>query len=84
MTEPQCKEIEITATTGGKVQIVQFKLSNDYTFGYTERYTIPTDWTPERIEEWKEAKTRAIKEKVDELAQAEQDALLGSSDWYGD
>lgn len=82
LTEPQCVEVEITASSGGKVQIVQFKLSNDFTFGYTEKYTIPTDWTPERLEEWRDNKLDEIKRKVDEHAQVEQDALLESSDWY--
>lgn len=83
MSEPRCTEVEITASTGGSVQIVKFNLRNDFGFTYTERYTIPADWTPERVREWQEAKTDEIKDKVDEFAQAEQDALLDASDWYG-
>lgn len=80
--QPQITELEISASAGGKVQIVRFNLQNEFSFGYTERYTIPADWSPERFEEWKETKTAEIKAKLDAQAQAEQDAMLASSDWY--
>lgn len=82
MTEPQCHAVDITVTTGGKVQIVQFKLSNSFELGYTESYTIPADWTEERREEWRVRKIDELKAKIDDFAQAEQDSLLASSDWY--
>lgn len=83
MAEPECTGVEITVSTGGAVQIVKFNLRNDFGFAYTEKYTIPADWSAERVETWKATKTAAIKEKVDALAQLEQDALLESADWYG-
>jgi len=82
VTEPKLVEVDIKASTGGKVQIVQFKLSNDFTFEYGERYTIPAGWSPERVEEWVDNKIEALKAKIDDFAQVEQDALLESSDWY--
>lgn len=82
MSEPRCTEVDITVTAGGKVQIVKFDLQNEFSFGYSEKYTIPSDWTPERLEDWLAAKTIAIKAKVDAQAQVEQDALLEVSDWY--
>lgn len=84
MTDPRCTELDINVSTGGSVQIVKFNLRNDFGFSYTERYTIPESWAPERFEEWKAAKTLAIKAKIDEFAQIEQDALLESSDWHHD
>lgn len=83
-SEPQITEVEISATAGGQVQIVKFNLQNEFSFGYTERYSIPADWDQERFEEWKERKTAEIKAKLDEQAQVEQDAMLASSDWYRD
>lgn len=80
--DPRCIEVEILVATGGKAQIVQFKLSNDFSYSYSEKYTIPSDWTPEHFEAWQANKTIEIKQKIDALAQAEQDALLASSDWY--
>lgn len=83
MSEPRCSEVNISVTSGGKVQIVKFDLQNEFSFGYSEKYTVPADWEPERFEEWLAAKTAAIKAKVDAFAQVEQDALLEISDWYG-
>lgn len=83
MSEPRCTDVEISVTAGGKIQIVKFNLQNDFGLSYSERYTIPADWSSERLEEWKASKVAAIQSKVDEYAQAEQDALLASSDWYG-
>lgn len=80
--EPQCIEVEISASTGGKVQIVQFKLFNDFHFHYGEKYTIPANWSEAKRDEWVARKREEIKIKLDALAQAEQDALLESSDWY--
>ena len=82
MSEPQCVEVSIDASVGGKVQIVQFKLTNDFHYNYGERHTIPSDWDQDRIDQWTKVKISEIKEKIDALAQAEQDALLESSDWY--
>lgn len=82
MSEPICKEVEISVRTGGSVQIVKFNLRNDFGFTYAERYTVPTDWSEERLEQWKVAKTKEIKDKIDQFAQVEQDALLASADWY--
>lgn len=81
-TNPTCTEVEISVRAAGKVQIVQFKLSNDYEVAYAERYTIPADWTQERIDEWKDNKTKQMREKIELYAQAEQDALIEASDWY--
>lgn len=82
MTEPQCIKVDISVQTGGQVQIVKFNLSNNFSFGYTESYTVPADWDEDRLREWIATKTQAMKDKVDGLAQAEQDSLLASSDWY--
>lgn len=84
MSEPTLTNVEITASTGGRVQIVKFNLQNEFGFGYTEKYTIPIDWSEERIETWQHNKMLAIKARVDEFAQVEQDALLEQSDWAGD
>lgn len=80
--EPRCVEVTIEAQTGGKVQIVQFKLSNDFSFNYGERYTVPAHWDQAKLNEWTERKIGEIKQKVEDFAQAEQDALLESSDWH--
>lgn len=84
MTEPNCTSVEIQVSTGGSVQIVKFNLRNEFGMTYTEKYTIPKDWSAERVETWRENKTAQLKEKVDAHAQVEQDALLASSDWYRD
>lgn len=82
MSDPVCSEVDITVTSGGKVQIVKFDLQNEFSFGYSEKYTVPADWSADRFEAWLATKTAAIKEKVDAFAQVEQDALLEVSDWY--
>lgn len=80
--DPVCTDVEITASSGGSVQIVKFNLRNDFGFTYTEKYTVPADWSPDRLAEWRDSKTQELKAKVDIFAQVEQDAMLASSDWY--
>lgn len=82
MSDPVCTEVEISATSAGHVQIVKFNLRNDFGLTYSEKYTIPSDWSEERLETWRQTKTDALKAKVEAYAQVEQDALLAASDWY--
>lgn len=82
MTEPQVKEISISARSGGTVQIVKYNLQNEFCIDQSVTYSIPEGWTDEQVDEFKRTKTLALQEEIQPFAQNEQDALLAQSDWW--
>lgn len=81
--EPQCVEATVSSSVGGKIQLVEYgKLSNSFNYSINRRYTIPEDWSEEDVERFQLEKLIEFREKLEPIAQAEQDDLLGQSDWY--
>lgn len=72
MSQPKPKEMTVTASTGGKVQVVKYELSGDYHFSVGGTWSIPEDWTDEQVEDFRQYK---LKQLIDELEQPAQNAL---------
>lgn len=79
-SEPQCTEVTVSSSVGGKVQIVKFEYTADYHYSMSRKYSVPEDWTEEQVENFQTAKTIDVRESVEELAQAELNDLMGQRD----
>lgn len=83
--EPQVEHATVSASVGGKVALVGFGgLSSDYHYSINRTYSIPKDWTEERVDEWQVEKAIELREKLEPIAQAEADELMGQSLLFND
>lgn len=71
--EPKLKEINVSFSAGGKVQIIKFDVSSDYHISASERYEIPEEMSNEDARAFRDAKYTEIRALVDAQAQAEFD-----------
>lgn len=73
MGEPVCTEVNVSASIGGKMQIVQYEWSQDYHFSHSRKFSVPEDWTERQIQEFQQAETIKLRVELEPLAQAEVD-----------
>lgn len=79
-TEPTCTEVTVSASVGGKVQIVKFEFTSDYHYSMSRKYSVPEDWTQDDVEAFQTKSTIDLREQVEQLAQAELDELMDQRD----
>lgn len=80
MSQPTPKEITVSARTGGKVQIVKFELSGDYSYSAGGTWTIPEDWSDSQVEEFRQYQLSKLIEELEGPAQNSLDDLYRQRD----
>lgn len=77
--QPECFEVAVSASKGGKVTIIKFDLSADYHYSETRKYTIPADWDEKQINAFVDGVQEELDARADKRAQAESDDLIQQS-----
>ena len=73
------KEVEVTASVGGKAQIVKFEYTEDFHYSQSVTYTVE-DMTDQEVDEFKEEQTKKLKKDLEPIAQETVDRLLDQRD----
>jgi hypothetical protein len=79
-SEPRCTEVTVSASVGGKVQIVKFEYTADFHYSMTRKYDIPEDWAETDVLDFQHDKTVLLREQLEVAAQAEMDELMRQRD----
>jgi hypothetical protein len=85
MSEPKVKEVTVSSSIGGKIQIVQFQFTSDFHYSITKKYDVDMtdgeadDFWRERLGELTEELTAPEQQRIDEL-QTLRDELSGASE----
>ena len=74
--EPTPLEINVSSSIGGKVQIIKFEYSEDYHFSQSEKWSIPEDYTPEQIAEFRSTIQAKLDEDLQKQAQVRVNELI--------
>lgn len=77
---PKCAEISVSASVGGKVQIVKFEFSSDYHFTMSGKWSIPEEWDDKDAEDFRNYQLSKLREELEPVAQKELDALIAQRD----
>lgn len=80
MAEPICTEISVSASVGGKVQIVKFEYTADFHYSMSRKFSIPEDWDAKEIKNFQQDKTLMLRQELEHIAQAEMDELIKQRD----
>jgi hypothetical protein len=72
------KEVSVSASIGGKIQIVQYQYTADYHYSNSQKYEV--DMTEEEATQFRAEKTRELREELEPIAQDEVDALTALRD----
>lgn len=78
--QPVPLEVAVSASVGGKVQIVKYEYDENYFISMTQRWSVPEDWTEEELAVFRKYQYSKLREQVQELGQTEVDALMASRD----
>ncbi len=73
--EVKLKEITVSASTGAKVQVVQYQYSEDVHFSMSQKYDVQGMDDPAEQEAFRAEKIKELKYQLDGLAQEEVDRL---------
>lgn len=79
-SEAKCTEVVVSASVGGKVQIVKFEYTADFHYSMTRKYDIPEDWSELDVLDFQHDKTVLLREQLEVAAQAEMDDLMRQRD----
>lgn len=79
-TDPQCKQVTVSVSIGGKVAMVGFGNMNE-SFNYAENrvYDVPDGYTDEQVDDFWAAKYVELREKIQELCDEREEALMEQS-----
>lgn len=80
MSEPTCTGCVVSASVGGKVQIVKFEYSADFHYAMSRTYDVPDDWNEDQVREFQQDKTIELRANLEGIAQAEMDELITQRD----
>lgn len=80
MSEPVCTEVNVSASVGGKVQIVKYEYTADYHYSMSRKYSVPEDWTEQDVRDFQQDKTITLRENLEGIAQGEMDELTKQRD----
>jgi len=80
MADPICTEVSVSASVGGKVQIVKFEYSADFHYSMSRKFTVPEDWDEKEIKNFQTDRTLALREDLENIAQAEMNELIKQRD----
>lgn len=78
--QPVCTEVSVSASVGGKVQIVKFEYTADFHYSMSRKFSIPEGWKDKEIKSFQQDKTLALREELEHIAQAEMDELIKQRD----
>lgn len=73
------KEIHVSASVGGRAQIVKFEYTEDFHYSQSVTYTVE-DMTDQEVDEFKEEQTKKLKKDLEPIAQETVDRLLDQRD----
>lgn len=79
MAEAKLKEISVSASTSGKVQIVKFEYSSGYHFSIGHTYDVE-GLTEEEIAKFQDEKVRELQMEAEKHGQKEVDSLMSLRD----
>lgn len=80
MAEAKPLEVSISASVGGKVQIVKYEYDENYFISMTQKWSVPEDWNEEEVEVFRKYEFSKLRSQVQELGQVEVDALMQMRD----
>ncbi len=70
------KEISVSTSVGGKVQIVQYQNSQDYHYSVSQKWEVEGLDSEEDAYEFREDRIKELRDHLEEVAQREMDALI--------
>jgi hypothetical protein len=78
--EPQCKQVTVSVSIGGKVAMVGFGNMNE-SFNYAENrvYDVPDGWTDKQVNEFWHDKYTAMRDNIQELVDDRTIVLMEQS-----
>lgn len=71
--KPVLKEISVSVSAGGKVQIIKYDVDSSYFVSSSKRYEIPESWTEEEAAAFEKQVHDELRQIVDNRAQDEFD-----------
>ena len=74
--KPVLLEVGVSVSTGGKVQLKKYELSSDYHLSVNGKWKVPSDWSDEEAEEFRNEQILRLRSELEPIAQAEVDELL--------
>ena len=78
--ESTLKEITVSTSVGGKVQIVQYQNTQDYNYSVTQKWEVEGIKTEEDAWDFRQEKITELREHLEEVAQKEMDSLIEQRD----
>lgn len=79
MASAELKEIAVSVSLGGKVQIVKFEFSQDYHYSMSAKWDVE-GFTVEEAAEFREAQIEELRNHLEIIAQKEVDQLMEQRD----
>lgn len=79
MSEAKLKEVVVSASAGGKVQIVKYEYSEDYGFSMTQRFDVE-GMDEEEAMAFRQNQIDVLREHLGEICQREVDRLMAERD----
>jgi len=80
MADPVCTEVSVSASVGGKVQIVKFEYTADFHYSMSRKYSVPEEWSDKEVKDFQQDKTIDLRSNLEGIAQAELDELIKQRD----
>lgn len=80
MADPVCTEVSVSASVGGKVQIVKFEYTADFHYSMSRKYSVPEEWNDKEVKDFQQDKTIDLRSNLEGIAQAELDELIKQRD----
>jgi hypothetical protein len=69
------KEVSVSASVGGKIQIVQYQYTSDYHYSMSQKYDVD-GMTEAEAEEFRLEKIKELRESLESVGQEELDKLM--------
>jgi hypothetical protein len=73
---PKATEIHVSASVGGKAQVVKFEYSEDFHYSQSVTYNVEDLETDQEVDAFKEEQTRKLKGDLEPIAQETVDKLI--------
>lgn len=77
---PVCTEVNVSASVGGKIQIVKFEYTSDYHYTMGQRFAVPESWSQQDIRDFRQDQIILLREHLEGIAQGEVDELMQQRD----
>jgi len=76
--ESKIKEVTVSSSVGGKVQIVKFEYSQDFHYSMSQKFEV--DMTEKEAEEFREQKLMELRDQLEDVADREVTQLIEQRD----